>query len=224
MKGKRVNRFGKGAEKSKKVDNNPAAHAAKVQIRTAVLEALPAPRGVFDAFAGSGKMHAGVWHRAESYCGCDQKWFRNSGRRAYVADNRRVLRSIDLAPFNVFDLDAYGIPWEQAIIIADRRPVVPGELLGFAFTDGAGLAYKANNVPAAVQELARLSPRFTGLNRWRDDLTTRTLAGLAARMRCEIVDRWEAHGKTGMSVAYIGIVLRGLPYRSGPRETRSAGE
>ena len=213
MKRKRINKLGVGRDSAKKVDNNPAAEKAKLQIRNQVLEAMPKPRHVFDAFAGSGQMFAGAWSRAEAYCGCDQKYIRDRRRLMYVADNRRVLRSIDLRAYNVFDLDAYGIPWEQAVIIADRRPVAPAELIGFAFTDGAGLSYKANNVPGAVQELAQLNPRFTGLNRWRDQLTNRTIAGLAERMRCEVLERWEAHGKTGMAVAYIGVVFRGLPYK-----------
>ena len=36
------------------------------------------------------------------------------------------------------------------------------------------------------------------------------LAGMARAMKCKIARRWEATGKTGARVAYIGAVLEGL--------------
>jgi hypothetical protein len=60
------------------------------------------------------------------------------------ADNRRVMRTVDLALFSIFDLGSFGLPWVQAIIIADRRRVAAGELLGLVLTEGAGLAYAGN--------------------------------------------------------------------------------
>jgi len=191
-----------------KVDNNPAAHAAKLKVRELVGNAIT-PLRVFDGFAGSGQMYRGAWANAEHYVGCDERRFRD-GRLAFVADNRRVMRCIDLAQFNVFDLDAYGSPWEQAIIVADRRPVKPGELLGFCFTDGAGAAFIGNVIPAPVAELAGMRDGVVGLLRRRDDVLNRVIAGLAVRMSCKVEQRWEAHGKTGAAVRYIGLVLRGL--------------
>lgn len=102
---------------------------AKIKIRENVLLAIGTDRAsVFDAFAAAGELHKAVWHRAHSYVGCDLQFFRDD-RMAFVADNRRVLRSIDLAQFNLFDLDAFGSPWEQAYIIAKRRPLATRALL-----------------------------------------------------------------------------------------------
>jgi hypothetical protein len=64
-----------------------------------------------------------VWREAAGYVGCDLKWFADE-RCCYVADNRRVLRCADLSSFTCFDLDAYGSPWEQALIVAARRETV----------------------------------------------------------------------------------------------------
>lgn len=191
-----------------KTDNNPQALKAKVAIRRNVLQAVGKPAKVFDAFAGEGQMFSEVWREADAYVGCDLKWVRDS-RKMFAADNRRVLRAADLAEFNCFDLDAYGSPFEQAIIIADLRKVAAGEILGLVLTEGSGLALKANQVPAAVQELARVNPGLTGVFRNRDALLQRTIAGLAARFRCSIEKRWQADGKTGASVRYLGLVLRG---------------
>lgn len=192
-----------------KVDNNPQARRAKALIRTNVLEALGAEHArVFDAFAGAGGMYDEVWKRAAGYTGCDERWHHDS-RLMFVADNRRVLRAIDLVSFNLFDLDAYGSPWEQAIIVADRRHVAGGELLGLVLTEGAGLFYKQNGIPVAITELTGLRPGIVGVGRKQDAIIDRAIAGLANRMSCTIEKRWQAEGRTGAAMRCIGLVLKG---------------
>lgn len=199
----------------KKTDNARGAFAAKVTIRRDVMAAVceQAPPSVFDAFAGAGELYQAIWKYAPSYVGCELKGWQKDSRLMYCADNRRVMRAIDLMQFNVFDLDAYGSPWEQAMIIADRRPVLPGERLGLVLTEGAGLAYKTNVVPSAVRQLGGIKQGTVGLNRKQDQIIDRMLAGLARRMRCTIERQWRAKGKTSAIMVYIGVVLRGLSVR-----------
>lgn len=191
-----------------KTDNNPQAFRAKVAIRRNVLEAVGRGRGVFDAFAGSGEMYSAVWKDAAAYTGCDQKPQRD-GRLMFCADNRRVMRAVELAPFSIFDLDSYGSPWVQAIIIADRRRVAPGELLGLVLTEGAGFAYKSNIVPEAIALLTGLRTGIVGLSKKQDAVIDKAIAGLARRMSCTVVKRWQAEGRTGAAMRYIGLVLKG---------------
>lgn len=95
---------------ARKTDNAPGRVKAKIELRGEVLAWIgPDQAQVFDAFSGDGGMHAAVWHAAAGYVGCDEKWYRDE-RTTFVADNRRVMRAIDLARFNVFDFDAYGAP------------------------------------------------------------------------------------------------------------------
>jgi hypothetical protein len=193
--------------KSKKVDNHAAAMPAKIKIRENVRDALGEVR-VFDAFAGTGKLHDAVWSKAALYVGCDLRWI-DDARLAFVADNRRVLRAIDLRPFNVFDCDAYGSPWECLCIVAARRPVASGERLGVIITDGAGIAYRANSLPTAVKALTGLSAGLVGVSRLHDDIIDRAVAGLAKRMRCDVEKRWQAERNDGSAPRYIGLVLKG---------------
>lgn len=197
-----------GMAKSK-TNNAPAAHKAKVQIRRNVMDAIGIVR-VFDAFAGDGGMWRAVWSEARHYVGCDLEWYRDA-RLAYVADNRRVLRAIDLGEFNTFDLDAYGSPWEQALILADRRPVAAGEKIGLLLTEGSGLKLKMGGFPGALRMLAgiRAGAVGGGTGASRAELNDRAIAGLAKRMNCNVLNRWEAHGKTGTHMAYIGLVFEG---------------
>jgi hypothetical protein len=199
-----------GAGKTK-TDNNPRAFTAKVDIRRRVMQAIGDETHIFDCFAGAGEMHAAIWSKATSYTGCDIQFkpLRGDTRLMFAADNRRVLRAVDLSRFNIFDLDAYGSPYEQMLIIADRRSVRSGETIGVVITDGTGLAQKANVVPIAVRTLARVKSNLVGVFKNRDLVLDRVLLGFAARMRCVIAHRWQADGKTGMSVRYVGLVLRG---------------
>ena len=138
-------------DKAQRIDRAPA----KVSMRRNVLDAIGRDRArVFDAYAGPGAMYDGAWYEAAQYTGCDEEWFRDA-RRVFVADNQVVLRALDLDAFNIFDLDAFGSPWECATIIAARRKVQPGEARqALCLTDGSGLRLKLSGVPHALARLA----------------------------------------------------------------------
>lgn len=193
----------------KLVDNAPHATEAKIAIRRAVLEAIGRDKAiVFDAFAGSGVMWKAVWREAADYVGCDEKrWYRDE-RCCFVADNRRVLRCVDLTPFTIFDLDAFGSPWQQAMIIAARRELQPGERVGLVITDGLALATKYLHLPPAFRLAADLSARAAeGAHKFHDDLLARALTGVARRMGARVGRQWRARSRKGAQVRYLGAVL-----------------
>lgn len=196
-----------------KVDSGERAVAAKIDIRRRVFDAVKeaGPVAVLDVFAGGGEMHRAIWREADRYVGCDKRYFPDDCRELFAADNRRVLRAIDLADFNLFDLDAHGSPWHQATIVADRRKLKADERVGFVFTEGDGLSYKANNVAHAVTHLIGLrAANQVGLIKRRQDVLALIVGALAKRMGGRIAQRWQAMGKTGAAVAYLGVVLEGV--------------
>lgn len=187
------------------VNNHPLSMEAKIELRQNVLEHLGAPARVFEAFAGDGSMYRGAWHQAEHYVGCDLEWYRDD-RYVFVGDNRRVLRAIPLEPFNVFDLDAYGSPWEQALIVADRRKWKKGERVSLIITDGTGLNMRFGQMPGAVTQLTGIK-KFAGVSRKREWIISRCLAAWAGRIGAQPVKRWSAHKKQGASVLYIASIF-----------------
>lgn len=192
----------------KKIDSHPRSEADKAEIRRLVLEAIGAGAKVFDGFAGEGVMHDRAWHKAAGYVGCDTRLMMDD-RVAFVADNRRVLRAIDLGQFNVFDLDAYGSPWEQVLIVAARRKVKVGETIGLVITEGSGLFLLQGGIPASLRIAAGVSGKMAGVSRSGDDMIDAAIVGVARRMNCEIKRRWQAKGHTGARMRYIGLVLEG---------------
>jgi hypothetical protein len=89
---------------------------------------------VLECFAGEGKIYSACYQNYPCV-GLDLKAIAD-GRTILHIDNRRFLRSADLSRFNVFDLDAYGSPWHQWLIILKRRIVAPGEQIAVFLTDG----------------------------------------------------------------------------------------
>lgn len=197
-------------ESNVKTNNHPATAKAKATLRRYVLDAMRghAP-AVFDAFAGDGQMWQAVWREADHYVGCDMKWYRDE-REAFVCDNRRVLRAIDLQRFNIFDLDAYGAPWEQALIISARRVVHPGERIGLVITEGSALHLKLGGIPASMRIIAGVQRGATGGGRSHDELMDRCIAGMCKRMKCKPVRRWIARDTSGAKVVYVGLILEGI--------------
>jgi hypothetical protein len=207
---KATHKLSKEFNKRPSLDNAPGAIQAKIDIRRRVLDFLgPDNCTVLDCFAGTGLMYKYVWKGAKGYTGVDER-FVFDRRTAYVADNRILLRAIDLQQFNCVDADAYGSPYEALLIFARRRKVAPGERIGICFTDGTGTKLKFGSLPLAMAELAGVPVNAAGISReWRSILD-RTIAGIAKTMRCQIVKRFEAVGKTGAKVVYVGLVLEGL--------------
>lgn len=205
--GDRIKALKGGSGKLAKTDNHAKSFGDKVELRRNALDAIGAGKAVvLDCFAGSGKMHKAVWHEAKGYVGIDQRFFFDQ-RTAFVADNRTVLRSIDLTPFNVFDLDAYGSPWEQAKIVAGRRIVRKGETVAIILTDGGGMRMKFGGVPKHMAELAGTPVDVPGAIRQQDHLVDQAVAGLARAMRCRIVRRWQAKRPAGVSMRYNAVIL-----------------
>lgn len=200
-----------------KANNAPAAGVAKVTIRRNVLAEIGAERAhVLDAFAGDGHLYREVWHEAAGYIGCDLQFYRDA-RLAYVVNNLRLLRTLDLAHFNVFDFDAYGSPWEQVYVFASRRKLAPGETIGLVLTEGQGLKLKMGGTSVAFAKLAGLRHRpgnrkgrtTAGLAGAHEDNINRALRTTTQMLGGEIVRRWESVGRLGTAMRYIGLVLRG---------------
>jgi hypothetical protein len=76
---------------------------------------------VLDCFAGDGTLWR-LLKREYGDCikhvGIDKGWKRGA---LYLGDNRRYLRFLPIGDYNVIDLDAYGVPYEQMKIITARR-------------------------------------------------------------------------------------------------------
>jgi len=107
----------------KKTDNDNLSK--KLAIRMFAIDALK-NRGVndirvLDCFAGDGKL----WHLLKKeygdslqHVGIDTKTKHGA---KYIGDNRKYLKYLSIDDFDLIDIDAYGVPYEQLRIISKRR-------------------------------------------------------------------------------------------------------
>jgi hypothetical protein len=107
----------------------------KAELRRRLVTALGGPPAcrVLETHAGPGVMHRLAYTDVADWLGVDED---PASPGAIHADNRLVLRAIDLSRFNLLDVDAFGSPWEALWLFAQRRPVRSGELVALALTSG----------------------------------------------------------------------------------------
>lgn len=197
-----------------KTDNARGAHGAKLELRRNVLQAVR-PSSVFDAFCGTGEMWRGAWSKADRYIGCDERaWSTDDEVPRFVADNRLVLRSIDLRQFNVFDFDAYGSPWEQLLILAARRRWMRGELGGVVITDGSSMKVRYGGLPYAMAELIGRDARTPSGMGTADTAERFAIKAWCSRSKVKPLQQWQASGRGsgrgGQRMTYTAIVFQGL--------------
>lgn len=198
---------------AKKTDNARAAKQAKVELRRNVLE-LVKPARVFDAFCGDGNMWRSVWKDAAAYVGCDiVAWTPDVEFRRFQADNRIVMRSIDLSPINVFDFDAYGSPWDLMWILLHRRRWAAGELGAVVLTDGTSLKARWGSLPTSLAQLLAMDrdnfPRKADTD-WLGKAALKRWTELA---KVKPLRLWQAQGRGsglgGARMTYSALVFAG---------------
>lgn len=200
-------RFAAGLAAAGKTNNAESAHRLKIELRRLALEAIgPDNAVVLDAYAGSGEMHKGIWHRASRYVGCDTEFYRDE-REMFACDNRRLFRCLDLSAFNVFDLDAYGSPWELALILAARRQLQEGERIALIITDGSAIAGRLNATSNAFLLLTG-TRMMAGMTRDYERLHTKAIHAVARRMGATLEKHWLLKGR-GARMYYSSVILRG---------------
>lgn len=196
----------------KKTDSGQLAARAKIELRARVLDALgPDNVRVLDTYCGvDGKMYHEAWTRASGYVGCDQAFRLSDRRPRFVGDSLLVLRAIDLSVYNVFDVDAYGSPWEALTIIAARRPWARGERGAIVLTDGSDGKTRFGGSTKGLSQVVGSTTSHKTLRR-----PIREVALGAWLKRCNLAPEniWRARGysdKMGsIEMSYTAVVFVG---------------
>ena len=130
------------------VKTNNARTNAKTEIRETAFGEIDGDKHTLEVFCGAGEMYHAVWNRSDSYTGIDKvKYF--DERRTICGDARKAIRLVDIGIFNIFDIDAYGSPYE---ILADILPRVgPHRKIAFVLTDGTNMDLKLGRISKGMR-------------------------------------------------------------------------
>ena len=143
----------------------------KVRLRLELIDKIGKDKiHVLDAFAGQGL----VWKEIQrqrpelqvTTVGIEKRKYVNPN--VIMGDNRKAMKGMDLTVFDIIDLDAFGCPWEQLTIAAQRAPYVPVVLTHISVTLGPvpkGLL-KAAGLPSAWYESMGIPQALFGRMRW----------------------------------------------------------
>jgi hypothetical protein len=136
------------ARGGEKVHNAEPAKKAELRLRLVRELGGPAACTVLETHSGPGVMRRLAYAGVRDWLGVDED---PRSPAAIHADNCDVMRAIDLQRFNLFDIDAFGSPWEQLWLVAQRRRIASGERVAFALTSGqqGKLCARAQNVQRA---------------------------------------------------------------------------
>ena len=197
------------------VHNSPNSVGAKVAMRRHVLAEVK-HASVLDCYCGpTGEMWAAAWKSAESYTGIDLVWHVNDPRRRYAGDTLTVLSSIDIATFNVFDVDAFGSPWPVLLKLL-RRKWKKGERGALVITDGSAGKNRFGAVGEAQRDLLNFGTTSCPPSNSTDIAHDLCLQEWLARAKVGVVRQWTARSSSANSsrggsqkMRYSAVVFSG---------------
>lgn len=192
-----------------------SAVSAKVELRQWLAGGLGGAPRILDCFAAGGML----WDRAygrpgpDRYVGLDLEQF-DDERAMIVCDSRRYIRhaDVDLGRFDLFDLDAYGSPLEHLALICHRLRTAPGRRIGFALTDGTGMAAGLNSLPHGLLQYVGVARHQRSRVQFdhRDHIIGMAVSKSLATARLRVLEsRIAKNDKTGPAMRYAAVLAEG---------------
>jgi len=186
------------------VKTNNAKISAKKDIREFVMSQI-AKQSVLEVFSGLGEMYDSVWHKADDYQGIDKVKVFDS-RDTLCGDAHKLIRRADVQRFNIFDIDAYGSPYE--ILDYITQTIRPCGDVAFVLTDGTNMDLKLGRVCKGIRNFVGIENHI--LKRAsviHEDIIGMIAKEIARRLKMRIMSMRIAKGKTGSSMRYWAITL-----------------
>lgn len=136
--------------KSQPKDNNNPEH--KIALREWLLQRLGGAEecAVLELFGGYGVLHDACYTKVKQHLAFDQK---KINRPTWLQGDNRVLLQTRVQGWDLYDLDAYALPWQLAYDINRMRS--PG-VYGFALTCGMPRPFCAGKIHPFIRKKAGL--------------------------------------------------------------------
>jgi hypothetical protein len=190
--------------KGKKTNN--AKIDAKIELRQLIdCKEL----SVLECFCGSGEMFNAVWKDAFHYEGIDIKK-QDDLRITHQGDCALMLKKLNLEKFNVFDIDAYGSPYECLQIIVEKiKKQEKSKKYHFFITDGIEIDLRMGKIENFFGLLAGLNAKkLNNAHLLHDYFIEKIIKNLCLDMGAELMNSKIAKGKTGSGMRYFYFLIK----------------
>jgi hypothetical protein len=190
--------------KGKKTNN------AKIDAKTELRKLIDCKDlSVLECFCGSGEMFEAVWKDACHYEGIDIKK-QDDSRITHQGDCALMLKKLNLEKFNVFDIDAYGSPYECLHIIFEKiKKQEKNRKYHFFITDGIEIDLRMGKIENFFGLLAGLNAKkLNNAHLLHDCFIKKIIKNLCLNMGAELINSAIAKGKTGSGMRYFYFSIK----------------
>jgi len=167
-----------------------------------------------DLFCGGGEIWKNMYVGLP-YVGVDSK-IQNDERETISCDNRRLLRHVafNVRDYNVFDLDAYGMPWEQWWLVVHRLgKLKPQERIVVFLTDGGlgGKTRMCRKLPNGVCDVLGIDSDTIIDDAFSNyaNVISALMKKTASLLNSKLVWSLYTKKRAGLMVHYFGVCLEG---------------
>ena len=187
--------------KGKKTNN--AKINAKIELRKIIdCEEL----AVLECFCGKGEMFYAVWKSASHYEGIDIEE-QNDERIVHKGDCALMLKKLNLEKFDVFDIDAYGSPYECLQIIFKK--IKKSKTYHFFITDGIDIDLRMGKIENFFGLLSGIkAKKLNNAHLLHDYFINKIIKNLCADMGAELINSKMAKGNTGSGMRYFYFSIK----------------
>lgn len=190
--------------KGKKTNN--ASADAKATMRDDVMRLVVGDKSVLEVFCGAGGMYNKVWNRADFYTGIDKvKYF--DERNTICGDALKAVKKIELNPYNIFDIDSYGSPYEILDCILSKINL--DRDIAFILTDGSCMDLKMGRISKGLRSILGIKCHIAKKAHFIHKelihmVATETCSRLGGTLDCFRI----ASGVTGSQMQYVSFICR----------------
>lgn len=190
--------------------NGVKTNNAKIDAKIKLREMLDCrDKNVLEVYCGEGIMFNDVWHLSRHYEGIDIKKY-DDDRIVHIGDAATVLKTIDLSMFDIFDIDAYGSPYECLFIIANRlKKQCVYKNIDFVVTDGLQIDLRMGNIEKYLALLSGVdSTKVNGIHKVHNMLINNVINNVSNMLSMNVESKKIAIGKTGSGMRYFSFRLK----------------
>lgn len=190
--------------KGKKTNN------AKIDAKTELRKKINCKNlSVLECFCGKGEMFDAVWKSALWYEGIDIE-AQNDNRTVHLGDCALILKKLNIENFDVFDIDAYGSPYEcLQIIIKKIKKLKKLKTYYFFITDGIDIDLRMGNIENFFGLLSGLSiKKLNNAHLLHDYFINKIIKNLCVEIGGTLLESMMARGKAGSGMRYIYFSIK----------------